>query len=179
MNNANSSTAAQLVVHIKSGPGDRGGGGGRENSTNSSTGHQSTMGDSTSTSSGTVDSLCVCQPTTSGPGRSSVHIDALHCLVVARSPSATFSPHVDQESDRCSTMDQRYTCLRNAQLPLPPGAPHLACHAFTNGTLHESAEAGQHVDWWVHLLVVQLAVNVNLQMQQPAQPARQGRRSTV
>jgi hypothetical protein len=40
---------------------------------------------------------------------------------------------------------------------------HLARHAFSYGTLHETAEAWQHVDGRVHLPVVELAVNVDLQ----------------
>lgn len=40
---------------------------------------------------------------------------------------------------------------------------HLASHALSDGALHEAAEAGQHVDGWIHLPVVQLAINVDLQ----------------
>lgn len=40
---------------------------------------------------------------------------------------------------------------------------HLARHALPNSTLHETAEAGQYVDRRIHLTVVQLPVNVDLQ----------------
>lgn len=39
---------------------------------------------------------------------------------------------------------------------------HLASHAFSNGALHQTTQTRQHIDRWVHLPVVQLAVNVNL-----------------
>ena len=39
-----------------------------------------------------------------------------------------------------------------------------ACHAVTNGRLHQTGEGGQDVDGWVDLPVVQLSVHVDLSL---------------
>jgi hypothetical protein len=35
---------------------------------------------------------------------------------------------------------------------------------FTNGTLHQPRQRGQHVDGWIDLSVVELTVNKNLSL---------------